>query len=131
MNTIDKVEAIKEQALYLKYYFTNGDVKILPRSIYELISLRDVFVEEVRPVVEAEKLKEEPSANILNLAENLKAVMNCQLDNLLNQCIAWQNAAIELYELNQKIEQTRSFELCKKRDEIMSYDVINKTLFPA
>lgn len=131
MNTIDKVEAIKEQALYLKYYFANGDVKILPRAIYELIATRDVFVEEVRPIIEAEKQKEKPSANILNLAENLKEVMSPQLDTLLNQCVVWQNAAIELYELNQKIEQTRSFDMCKKRDEIMSYDVINKTLFPA
>jgi hypothetical protein len=130
METIDKVELIKDHPNYLKYHFSDSDILILPRAIYELISVRDVLITEVKPVVEAEQLKDKPSANILNLVTNLDLCISPQLDILINQIVSWQNATIALYELTQKIEQTQSFNLCKERDNIISYDVINKTFFP-
>jgi len=131
MIQIKKVELVANKPKYLKYYFENGDTKILPSALYELICFRDVLKKEIEPLVFSEQAKEEPNSNILNILDNIDSCINPELDSLLNQIIVWQSSAINLYKLLQKIEQTGNSAVSKKRDSILSYDVITQTLFPS
>jgi hypothetical protein len=126
---ITKVEALKGRPDYLKYAFSNGDEHILPRYIFELAEFKKVFHVELEPVVKDEEAKDKPSANILNLQNNLNAIVQPQLDNLLNETIKLKTANEKLYNLIQRIEQAQNLGLCKERDMIIEYDVINKTYF--
>jgi hypothetical protein len=130
MNII-KVEKLKDKPLYLKYTFENGETKILPRFIFELCEFKKVFAVELEPVVKAEQAKEKPSANLLNLNNNLENILQPQLDILLNETIRLREANEKLYNLIQRIEQLQDLKLCKDRDTIIKYDVINKAYFDA
>ena len=126
---IKKVEVLKERSDYLKYFFDDGSVHVLPRYIYELMQFRDVFATELEPLVAAEEGKSELLANNLNLVINFQTILDVLLSDLMEKTIKLKSANDKLYALLQKVEQTQALGLCLERDIIMEYDVINKTYF--